>query len=178
MSTTPHQIEPNQSVEDRIELVAGEFWGTNPHDELAWLRANAPVWRDPRSGVWGVATYDLVKHVSTHPELFSSAGGIRPDHGPSPMMIDMDDPQHLQRRKLVNKGFTPRRVREKEESIRGIVDVLIDRVGERGECDLVHDIAAWLPLIVIADALGVRRGGSRPAARLERGHDVDARSEE
>ncbi len=147
---------PNESVEDRIELVAGEFWGTNPHDELAWLRANAPVWRDPRTGVWGVATYDLVKHVSTHPELFSSAAGIRPDHGPSPMMIDMDDPQHLQRRKLVNKGFTPRRVREKEESIRGIVDMLIDRVGERGECDLVHDIAAWLPLIVIADALGVR----------------------
>ena len=98
---------PNESVEDRIELVAGEFWGTNPHDELAWLRANAPVWRDPRTGVWGVATYDLVKHVSTHPELFSSAAGIRPDHGPSPMMIDMDDPQHLQRRKLVNKGFTP-----------------------------------------------------------------------
>ncbi len=106
--------------------------------------------------MWGVATYELVKHVSTHPELFSSAGGIRPDHGPSPMMIDMDDPQHLRRRMLVNKGFTPRRVREKEESIRGTVDMLIDRVCERGECDLVHDIAAWLPLIVIADALGVR----------------------
>jgi cytochrome P450 family 142 subfamily A polypeptide 1 len=143
-------------MEDRIELVAGEFWGRNPHDELTWLRTNAPVWRDPHSGVWGVATYDLVKHVSTHPELFSSARGIRPDHGPNPMMIDMDDPQHLQRRKLVNKGFTPRQVRSKESSIRGIVDMLIDRVCERGECDLVHDIAAWLPLIVIADALGVR----------------------
>ena len=143
-------------IEDRIELVAGEFWGTNPHAELAWLRANAPVWRDPRSGVWGIATYDLVKWVSTHPELFSSAGGIRPDHGPNPMMIDMDDPRHLQRRKLVNKGFTPRQVREQEASIRATVDMLIDRVCERGSCDLVHDIAAWLPLIVIADALGVR----------------------
>ena len=156
MSAIPSNRVPDPSMTDRIELVAGEFWGRNPHDELTWLRANAPVWRDPRSGVWGVATYELVKHVSTHPELFSSAGGIRPDHGPSPMMIDMDDPQHLRRRKLVNKGFTPRRVREKEESIRGTVDMLIDRVCERGECDLVHDIAAWLPLIVIADALGVR----------------------
>ena len=73
---------PNQSVEDRIELVAGEFWGTDPHDELAWLRANAPVWRDPRTGVWGVATYDLVKHVSTHPELFSSAEASAPTTGP------------------------------------------------------------------------------------------------
>ena len=44
------------------------------------------------------------------------------------MMIDMDDPEHLQRRKLVNKGFTPRRVREQEAAIRGTVDVLIDRV--------------------------------------------------
>lgn len=142
-------------IEDRIDLVDGFFWGRNPHEELAWLRANAPVWRDPRSGVWGVATYDLVKHVSTHPELFSSAQGIRPDHGPSPMMIDMDDPAHLKRRKLVNRGFTPKQVRTKEASIRHIVDTLIDAVCERGECDLVGDIAKWLPLIVIADALGV-----------------------
>ncbi|HET6948910.1 MAG TPA: cytochrome P450 [Acidimicrobiales bacterium] len=144
-----------ESIEDSIDLVDAAFWARNPHPELAWLRANAPVWRDPRTGVWGVATYDLVKHVSTHPELFSSAGGIRPDHGPSPMMIDMDDPAHWQRRKLVNKGFTPKRVRDKEAAIRRTVDALIDAVCERGECDLVSDIAAWLPLIVIGDALGV-----------------------
>jgi cholest-4-en-3-one 26-monooxygenase len=142
-------------MEDRIDLADGTFWGRNPDDELAWLRTNSPVWRDPKSGVWGVATYDLVKRVSTHPETFSSAGGIRPDFGPQPMMIDMDDPAHMQRRKLVNKGFTPKRVRDKEASIRQIVDRLIDTVCEHGGCDLVHDIAAWLPLIVIGDALGV-----------------------
>ena len=143
------------NIEERIDLISGFFWGRNPHEELAWLRANAPVWRDPQSGVWGVATYDLVKHVSTNPELFSSAGGIRPEYGPTPMMIDMDDPAHWQRRRLVNKGFTPKRVRDKEGLIRRTVDTLIDAVCERGECDLVTDIAAWLPLIVIADALGV-----------------------
>ncbi len=144
-----------QSIEDHIDLVAGAFWGRNPHEDLRWLRTNAPVRRDPHSGVWGVATYDLVKHVSTHPETFSSACGIRPDYGPQPMMIDMDDPAHWQRRKLVNKGFTPNQVRDKEASIRRIVDGLIDAVCERGECDLVGDIAAWLPLIVIGDVLGV-----------------------
>ncbi|CAO5255515.1 cytochrome P450 [Frankia sp. AgKG'84/4] len=143
------------SIEGRIDLVDGAFWGRNPHEELAWLRANSPVWRDPRTGVWGVATYDLVRYVSTHPQEFSSAGGIRPDHPAQPMMIDMDDPAHWQRRKLVNKGFTPRRVREKEDSIRQIVDAILDDVCERGECDLVGDIAAWLPLIVIANELGV-----------------------
>jgi cholest-4-en-3-one 26-monooxygenase len=143
------------NIEERIDLISGFFWGRNPHEELAWLRANAPVWRDPQSGVWGVATYELVKYVSTNPELFSNAGGIRPEYGPTPMMIDMDDPEHWKRRRLVNKGFTPKRVRDKEALIRHTVDVLIDAVCEQGECDLVGDIAAWLPLIIIADALGV-----------------------
>jgi cytochrome P450 family 142 subfamily A polypeptide 1 len=71
------------------------------------------------------------------------------------MMIDMDDPAHWQRRKLVNRGFTPRRVREQEAGIRRTARTLIDAVSERGECDLVWDVAAWLPLIVIGDALGV-----------------------
>jgi cholest-4-en-3-one 26-monooxygenase len=141
-------------VEDRIDLVDGAFWGRNPHEELAWLREHAPVWRDPRNDIWGVATYDLVKEASGQPKLFSNAGGIRPDNGPIPMMIDMDDPAHWKRRKLVNRGFTPRRVREQEDGIRRTARALIDAVRERGECDLVWDIAAWLPLIVIGDALG------------------------
>ena len=142
-------------MEDRIDLVDGAFWGRNPQEELRWLREHAPLWRDPRNGVWGVATYDLVKQVSGQPKLFSNAGGIRPDNGPIPMMIDMDDPAHWQRRKLVNRGFTPRRVREQEAGIRRTARTLIDAVSERGECDLVWDVAAWLPLIVIGDALGV-----------------------
>ena len=142
-------------VDERIALASGAFWGRDPQDELAWLRRHAPVYWDDASQVWGVATYDLVKQVSTQPERFSNAGGIRPDQGPVPMMIDMDDPAHRQRRKLVNKGFTPRRVREQEAAIRRIADTLIDAVCERGECDLVGDVAAWLPLIVIGDALGV-----------------------
>jgi len=142
-------------VEDRIDLVDGAFWGRNPHEELAWLRANAPVWRDPRHGVWGVSTYELVKQVSSQPRAFGNAGGIRPDTPPVPMMIDMDDPEHWKRRKLVNRGFTPARVRQQEASIRRTARMLIDAVSERDSFDLVWDVAAWLPLIVIGDALGV-----------------------
>ena len=142
-------------VEARIDLVDGAFWGRDPQEELAWLRANAPVWRDPANGVWGIATYDLVKHVSTHPQQFSSAGGIRPDHPGTAQLIDLDDPAHKLRRKRVSRGFTPRRVRDREASIREIVNTLVDTWCERGECDLVADLAAWVPLIVIGDALGV-----------------------
>ena len=74
------------------------------------------------------------------------------------MMIEMDDPQHLLRRKLVNAGFTRKRVKDLETSIDSLCDVLIDAVCERGECDFVWDLAAPLPMAVIGDMLGVRPG--------------------
>ena len=68
----------------------------------------------------------------------------------------MDDPQHLLRRKLVNSGFTRKRVKDLEASIDSLCDTLIDAVCEKGECDFVWDLAAPLPMAVIGDMLGVR----------------------
>jgi len=138
-----------------IDLVSGAFWGRNPHEEMTWMRAEAPVYFDERNGIWGIARYDHLKEVSNRRDVFSSAGGIRPGNGPLPMMIDMDDPAHVRRRKLVNKGFTPRRVRDQEDTIRQVCDEIIDAVCERGECDFVTDLAAPLPMVMIGDALGV-----------------------
>jgi cytochrome P450 family 142 subfamily A polypeptide 1 len=73
------------------------------------------------------------------------------------MMISMDDPQHRRRRGLVYHGFTPKRVAEHENRIRAICTGIIDEVCERGECDFVWDIAAPLPLLLIADMLGFPR---------------------
>jgi cytochrome P450 family 142 subfamily A polypeptide 1 len=136
-------------------FASGDFWGGDPHAALAWFRRHDPVPFDEAAAVWGVTRYDHVRAVSTQPALFSNAGGIRPDTGPIPMMIDMDDPDHLRRRKLVNKGFTPQRVRDQRDRVREVVDRLVDSVSEAGRCDLVTDIAAWLPLVMIGDALGV-----------------------
>ena len=72
------------------------------------------------------------------------------------MMIEMDDPQHLLRRKLVNSGFTRKRVKDLEGAIGSLCDALIDAVCERGECDFVWDLAAPLPMAVIGNMLGVR----------------------
>ncbi|XVQ08284.1 cytochrome P450 [Spirillospora sp. CA-255316] len=146
---------PDHPVNDAINLVSGEFWGRDPHDELRWMRENAPVYRDGNAGVWGISRHADVKRVSRMPEVFSSAHGIRADADPMPMMIDMDDPGHKLRRKLVSAGFTPRRVAAQEDYLRRVCDEIIDAVCERGECDVVADIAAPLPLIVIGDALGV-----------------------
>ncbi len=139
----------------RDSVVSGAFWGRNPHGELRWLREHDPVHWDDEGQVWIVTKYEDVKTIESDPVTFSNAGGIRPENGPIPMMIDMDDPEHRMRRKLVARGFTPNRVREMEPHIREMVHGLIDEVCEQGECDFIWDIAAWVPLIVIADALGV-----------------------
>jgi cytochrome P450 family 142 subfamily A polypeptide 1 len=138
-----------------INLMSGAFWAADPHEALAWLRNNDPVYWDDASEVWGITRYDHVREVSKDPDRFSNAGGIRPGNGPVPQMIDMDDPAHWLRRKQVNRGFTPARVRAQEDGIRLVTDRLIDAVGGLGRCDFVADIAAWLPLKVIGDALGV-----------------------
>jgi cytochrome P450 family 142 subfamily A polypeptide 1 len=138
-----------------IELTNGAFWGGDPHTGLTWLRANEPVYWDEHGGVWGIARYQDVRDISLRPALFSSAGGIRPDQEATPMMIDLDDPAHALRRRLVSKGFTPRRVTDQKARIDQITHALLDRVCERGGCDLLWNVAAWLPLIVIGDQLGV-----------------------
>jgi len=153
MSSTSRGDHP---VNEALRLTDGAFYAREPEPHYAWMRKNAPVYWDELGNVWGITRYDDVRAVSKDPSTFSNAGGIRPGYPALPMMIDMDDPEHWNRRKLVNRGFTPKRVREQEPAIRSVCDEIIDAVCERGECDLVADIAAPLPMIMIGDALGVR----------------------
>ena len=146
------------TVETRpdVDLTDGNFYADRrtSREAYRWMRANQPVFRD-RNGLVGATTYQAVIDAERNPELFSNTGGIRPDTPGMPYMIDMDDPAHLLRRKLVNAGFTRKRVTEKEPSIGRLCDALIDAVCERGECDFVRDIAAPLPMALIGDMLGV-----------------------
>ncbi len=138
-----------------VDLADGRFYAdSGAREAYRWMRANAPVFRD-RNGQAAAASYQAVLDAERNPELFSSAGGIRPDQPGMPYMIDMDDPAHVLRRKLVNSGFTRKRVMDKVPSIVSLCDTLIDAVCERGECDFVRDIAAPLPMAVIGDMLGV-----------------------
>jgi cholest-4-en-3-one 26-monooxygenase len=139
-----------------VDLADGDFYADRSASREAyrWMRANEPVFRD-RNGLAAATTYEAVIDAERNPELFSNAGGIRPDQDALPMMIDMDDPAHLLRRKLVNAGFTRKRLKVQDESIGALCDWLIDAVCERGECDFVQDIAAPLPMAVIGDMLGV-----------------------
>lgn len=141
-------------VRDDIDLLDGRWYAGHPYEQWAWMREHAPVYWDADNEVWGITRYHDVLAIEKDPATFSSRRSPRP-HGTSlPMMISMDDPQHTRRRKLVNRGFTPRRVRAHEPTIRRICTQIIDRVCERGRCDFVWDVAAPLPLLLIADMLG------------------------
>jgi cytochrome P450 family 142 subfamily A polypeptide 1 len=138
-----------------INLLSGDLFGETAARAYKWMREHEPVYRDETNGLWGIATYDHVLAAGRDSATFSNAGGSRPDTGPLPWMIDLDAPDHHKRRKLVSRGFTPARVRDRTPRLRAICDDLIDAVCGRGECDDVQDLAAPLPMIVIGDMLGV-----------------------
>jgi len=137
-----------------------------PHEMFRVLRREAPVFfHEERNGpgFYAVTRYADLKHVSKHPEIFSSErqGTLLMDPLPQdlPMlraiMINMDPPRHSKYRKLVNAGFTKRRVEALRPLVRQMVSRILDRVVERGECDFVDDIAAPLPMEVICEMVGV-----------------------
>ena len=89
-----------------VDLADGRFYADgNAREAYRWMRAHEPVFRD-RNGQAAATSHAAVLDAERNPELFSNAGGIRPDQPGMPYMIDMDDPAHLLRRKLVNAGFT------------------------------------------------------------------------
>ncbi|MCB1292379.1 MAG: cytochrome P450 [Mycobacterium sp.] len=138
-----------------VDLTDGNFFADgSARDAYRWMRANEPVFRD-REGLAAAASYQAVLDAERNPEVFSNTGGIRPDQPAMPYMIDMDDPDHLLRRKLVNAGFTRKQLMDKAAGIETLCNTLVDAVCERGECDFVRDLAAPLPMAVIGDMLGV-----------------------
>jgi cytochrome P450 family 142 subfamily A polypeptide 1 len=137
-----------------IDLLDGEWYARQPYEQWAWMRDNAPVYWDEPNQVWGITRYEDVLAIEKDAKTFSSMRSPRPHGEALPMMISMDNPEHQRRRSLVNRGFTPKKVQGHEETIRKICSKLIDDVSAKGECDFVWDIAAPLPLLLIADMLG------------------------
>ncbi len=139
-----------------INLLDGHFWADDPHPRLAWMRANAPLYWDAPSRVWGISTHAAIMQASKSPEKFCNGQGMRPDQPAIPSMINMDDPEHVKRRRLVSSGFTPRQVEDLAPRVREVCRDLVAAANEKGAFDFVREIAAPLPMIMIGDLLGVR----------------------
>jgi cholest-4-en-3-one 26-monooxygenase len=142
------------------------FVSGTPHHWFKELRREAPVhWHKERGGVgfWNLTKYEDVKFVSRNPQLFSSwLGGTnigdRPEEalmGMRMIMLNMDPPQHVKFRRIVQRGFTPQMTAKQEPYLRALSKRIVDAVAERGECEFVEELAAELPLQVICELMGV-----------------------
>jgi cytochrome P450 len=145
---------------------------TDPYAVYKALRDNAPVYWSEIMQVWVLTRYDDILAVLRDQSRFSSdrqratnrfvqqMEEFRQASGPvgrTPTMLSLDPPAHTRMRNLVNKAFTPRVVERIRPHIQEIADELIDALPESGRIDAVTDLAIPLPVIVIAEVLGVPR---------------------
>lgn len=139
------------------------------------LNKEGRVYFDPMTGFAIVSHYEDVAYVTTHPEIFSNLDSTRMGLGdpemereiynlykergfvPVPTLVTNDPPSHTKYRKLVERIFTPKKVKSFEAEINEIVDDLLDRLAGKGEGDLVSEFAVWAPLHFIMAHLGVAR---------------------
>jgi len=139
----------------------------NPYPYYAPLLAGPPAVIDLMTKVALVARYCDVTAVLRDTARFSAdRGKIMPapqaeqmrDQGPfkgAPTMLTSDPPVHTRLRRLVSRDFTPKRIREMEPRIREITTGLLDLAQRKGELDVMADLANPLPVMVIAEMLGV-----------------------
>jgi len=130
-------------VEDGLPGLSGE--------PFAWyrsMRERAPVAHDPHHGGWMVFSYADVQRVLADHERFSSEVGRM-------SILNTDPPRHRKLRNLVTQAFTPRAVEALRPRIVQVTNELLDEVADLGEMDLIGDLAVPLPVIVIAELLGI-----------------------
>eukprot|EP01035_Chromulina_nebulosa_P039729 gene39729-53712_t len=148
----------------------------DPHDYYRRLRKEAPVFRDPKTGIVTVATYDLImEEVNRQPMVFSNnfGGQMRGSVGDldaeeaaimsdgiavANTMLTADPPVHTRFRKLAMKAFTHKRVEVMGAYVATVANELIDSFIADGKCEFKSAFANHLPMIVIADSLGAPRG--------------------
>ncbi|MGG3640205.1 cytochrome P450 [Bacillus gobiensis] len=123
-----------------------------PFSVYGRLRKETPVRYDEGRDCWDVFRYDDVHFVLKNPKLFSSQRGGENFQG---SILTMDPPRHSKMRNLVNKAFTPKAIRNLEKRIEDVTTYLIDQIKENERMDIVHDLAGPLPVIIIAELLGV-----------------------
>jgi hypothetical protein len=145
----------------------------DPYPTYAELRANAPVYFNHDHGFWALSRHADVAAAFRDDVRFSSADGVSLDPsatGPQASKVmsflAMDQPQHGKMRRLVSKGFTPRRVKELEPRVRAITDEHLAPALDRRAFDFIEDVAAKVPMDVVSELLGVPRSDRAELRRL------------
>ncbi|HSN82912.1 MAG TPA: cytochrome P450 [Polyangiales bacterium] len=136
----------------------------NPYEMYDYFLEHEPIYFDEKNGVWEVFRYDDIVTIERDTETFINGEGVRPNIPPDPAMIYQDGEQHNKQRALVSSAFTPRQMRKMEDRVREIVKDLVDQMLAKDEVEIVTDLAAALPMRLIADMLDIPEE-KRPAVQ-------------
>jgi cytochrome P450 len=150
----------------------------DPFSVYAAMRQSHPVYFDPQRESWNVFCYEDVQRVLSDYETFSSQfrGGNRNHDSQQPFsasIISTDPPRHRQLRSLATQAFTPRAVEALAPRITAIVQEYLDKVSAAGRMEVIQDLAYPLPVIVIAELLGIP---SQDRERFKRWSDFAVQS--
>lgn len=145
------------------DILDPTWWQQDPQADYRDLLAHDGLWRDERSGFWLAARHGDLLHVERDAATFASRsdGGGAYRLNPSPgeeTMISKDDPDHLSQRRIVNRRFTPKAVRDHTAHYTAMVDEIVDRAiadaGAKGHVEVVDAMASQLPCRVTGELLG------------------------
>ncbi len=149
---------------DSPPLYDPDFWAGDPYPAFAALRAEDPVHLvdGPAGRFWAVTRHADVLAISKDPATFCSGNGVLLTDLTRPVLstdsiIYLDPPKHSKHRKLVSPSLSVRRVAELEDRIRAMVIELLDEMPIDTPINVVDALAAPLPLMVIAELVGVPR---------------------
>ncbi|MDG2027152.1 MAG: cytochrome P450 [Acidimicrobiales bacterium] len=140
-----------------LDILAGDFYVNDPYSRYAWLRENSPVHWDDVNELWVITRYDDIIEIEKNKRVFINSDkekGYRPNMGADESIIANDDPLHQARRVLVSRRFTPRAVRQWDDEVLDTVDSLLDAALAKGRAEIVGELAAPLPAMMIGLLLG------------------------
>lgn len=162
MDSTAPAASPAGAEEGPLLVSDPEHW-RHVFDRYRILRDTAPVQHVADGDYWLLSRFDDVFTAARDTEAFSSAQGLTFTYGErekigldtAPPIVMMDPPEHTAFRRMVGRGFTPRRVTEIEPAVRAFVIERVERLRAEGSADFVDVLAKPLPSFVVAHYLGV-----------------------
>ncbi len=165
-------IKPIEEELNKINIFDPELMAC-PHAFFKKLRDEAPVYRDPNTGIFQVSKHELICEAARNAKVFSNDfGALQRDGGSDTYpqeaadimekegypavntMLTADPPRHTKYRSLVDKAFSPKRVSDMGPAIEEKTNLIIDQFIEDGKCEVASQLAQPLPIRVIAEALG------------------------
>ena len=163
LSEQPDAPDDTRWADGRLvaDLLDPDLYRRDPHDVWAWMRANEPVYRDERNGLWGVTRHADLMDVERRSTVFASAQAYRaiPSQGEI-NMIAQDDPRHRQQRMLVQGDFTKKSVEQRRAEMDELVDEVVGAalVDGADSMEVVDAVAGQIPARLTARLLGYPEG--------------------